>query len=147
MHIIKVGIITFSDGRECVHRELLNYTLKSQETLVAALKATKEVEPIAAQEIVWTAELARDEARRLAALGCEATLFNFSVWSFPHLAVIVTQFAPGPFLLFSDVNAQYPGMVGMLASAGALDQIGVFHGRLFGDIRDPEVLRKVLAFV
>lgn len=143
----KVGILTFSDGREAVHRELLPVNQEFQERLAKALQSTGEVEPVVGQEIVWTAELAKDEAKRLASESCEMTIFNFAVWSFPHLAVIAAQFAPGPFLLFSNVNPQYPGMVGMLASAGALDQIGVFHGRLFGDIRDPKVLRKVLAFI
>jgi L-fucose isomerase len=143
----KVGILTFSDGRESVHREVAPINLEFQRRLAETLWDTGEVEPVEGQEIVWTAELARNEAKRLADLGCEATIFNFAVWSFPHLAVIAAKFAPGPFLLFSNINPKYPGMVGMLASAGALDQIGVPHGRLFGDIHDEGVLRKVLAFV
>ncbi len=143
----KVGILTFSDGREAVHQEVEPVGREFQEQLAEALRNTGEVELITGQEIIWTAELAQNEARRLANEGCDVTIFNFAVWSFPHLAVVAAKFAPGPFLLFSNINPQYPGMVGMLASAGALDQIGVFHGRLFGDIRDPQVLRKVLAFI
>ncbi|MGQ9700753.1 MAG: L-fucose/L-arabinose isomerase family protein [Candidatus Bipolaricaulaceae bacterium] len=143
----KVGILTFSDGREAVHQEVEPVNREFQDRLAGALRATGEVEPIAGREIIWTAELARNEAERLRNLGCEATIFNFAVWSFPHLAVIAANFAPGPFLLFSNINPRYPGMVGMLASAGALDQIGVPHARLFGDIRDPDVLGRVLAFI
>lgn len=143
----KVGILTFSDGREAVHQEVEPVNREFQERLAEALRTTGEVEPIAGHKIIWTVEFAQNEARRLANEGCEVTIFNFAVWSFPHLAVIAAKFAPGPFLLFSNINPRYPGMVGMLASAGALDQIGVPHVRLFGDIRDPEVLRKVLAFI
>jgi L-fucose isomerase len=143
----RVGILTFSDGRESVHQEVKSINEEFQEKLVTVLAGSGEVEPVAGREIIWTAELAQNEAKRLADLGCEATIFNFAVWSFPHLAVVAAKFAPGPFLLFSNINPRYPGMVGMLASAGALDQIGVPHARLFGDIRDPEVLRKVLAFI
>lgn len=147
MRKIKVGILTFSDGRESVHQEVKPINQEFQHRLVEMLRNTGEIVPIPGEEIVWTAELAQTEAKRLTDLGCEATIFNFAVWSFPHLAVIAAKFAPGPFLLFSNINPRYPGMVGMLASAGALDQIGVPHVRLFGDIRDPEVLRKVLAFI
>ncbi|MGC8963026.1 MAG: L-fucose/L-arabinose isomerase family protein, partial [Candidatus Bipolaricaulaceae bacterium] len=147
MRKLRVGILTFSDGREQVHSGLEAINNEFQDRLAETLLATGEVEPIVGQEIIWTAELARHEARRLAHEGCEVTIFNFAVWSFPHLAVIASRFAPGPFLLFSNINPRYPGMVGMLAAAGALDQIGTFHGRLFGDIRDPKVLRKVLAFI
>jgi L-fucose isomerase len=38
-------------------------------------------------------------------------------------------------------------MVGMLATAGALDQLGIFNGRAWGDIGDDEVLRKVVVFL
>jgi len=143
----KVGILTFSDGRESVHAEVEPVNREFQDRLAEALRATGEVEPVVGREIIWTAELARTEALRLSHEGCEVTVFNFAVWSFPHLAVVASRFAPGPFLLFSNINPRYPGMVGMLASAGALDQIGALHGRLFGDIRDEEVLNKVLAFI
>ncbi len=143
----KVGILTFSDGRESVHRELERLNRKFQEKLAAALTATGEVTPVVGREIIWTPELARNEATRLANEGCELTIFNFAIWSFPHLAVIASRFAPGPFLLFSNINPRYPGMVGMLASAGALDQIGALHGRISGDIGDEDVLRRVMAFI
>ncbi len=143
----KVGILTFSDGRESVHKEVEPINLEFQERLAAALEKSGEVEPIVGREIIWTAELAKNEASQLANEGCELTIFNFAVWSFPHLAAIASRFAPGPFLLFSNINPSYPGMVGMLASAGALDQIGTLHGRLVGDIQDETILRKVMAFV
>ena len=143
----KVGILTFSDGRESVHREVEPVNWEFQDRLAEALRATGEVEPVVGREIIWTAELARTEAKRLADLGCEMTIFNFAVWSFPHLVAIASRFAPGPFLLFSNINPRYPGMVGMLASAGALDQIGALHGRLSGDVRDEKVLKKMLAFI
>lgn len=143
----KVGILTFSDGRESVHRDVEPIAQQFQSRLEEALEETGEVLPVPGERIVWTAEIAKEEARRLHKLGCEMTVFNFAVWSFPHLAAISSRFAPGPFLLLSNVNPEYPGMVGMLASAGALDQIGVFHGRIFGDITDQKVLNRLMAFV
>lgn len=143
----KVGILTFSDGRESVHREVESVNQDFQDRLADVLRASGEAEPVVGREIIWTAELARNESLYLAREGCEVTILNFAVWSFPHLVTIASRFAPGPFLLFSNINPQYPGMVGMLASAGALDQIGIFHGRLFGDIQDPQVMKKVLAFI
>jgi len=143
----KVGIMTFSDGRKFVHEELLKMNQSFQSRLVKALEATGEVEVVAADEIVWTSRLARNEGVKLKQRGAEVTILNFAIWSFPHLAVVATQFAPDPFLLFSNVNPKYPGMVGMLASAGALDQIGVFNVRVSGDIEQPAVLAKVLSFI
>src|SRR5258708_12938155 len=50
---------------------------------------------------------------------------------------------PGPLLLFSNIDPQYPGMVGMLAAAGALDQIGRTYARVWGDIAEPDVFNRV----
>lgn len=147
MNKIKVGILTFSDGRKAVHSQVQEVCQRFQNVLEQALRETGEVEPIVGQEIICSAESAQTQSKRLAALGCEVTIFNFAVWSFPHFSVIAAQFVPKPILLFSNINPQYPGMVAMLSSAGALDQLGVFHGRIFGNVQDHVVLRKVLAFI
>jgi L-fucose/D-arabinose isomerase len=69
------------------------------------------------------------------------------VWAFPHFTMRAARELPGPLLLFSNVDPQYPGMVGMLAAGGALDQIGRTHGRAWGDVDDPEVMARVDAHV
>src|SRR5258708_36035459 len=50
---------------------------------------------------------------------------------------------PGSVRLLSNVDPQYPGMVGMLAAGGGLDQIGRFHERAWGDVEDQAVLRRL----
>jgi len=142
----RVGVLTFSDGRPHVHRELLPMTRQFQDRLAARLRE-QGWEVVTGREIVWTPELAKGEAAYLAAQQVEATIFNFAIWSFPHLPAIASRFAPGPFLLFSNVNPQYPGLVGMLASAGALDQIGAFCARVSGDVSDEVVFRRAVEFL
>ncbi len=78
----KVGILTFSDGRRFAHERQYDVTRSFQERLVNALEATGEVECVTG-EIVWTSELARSEAQRLAAARVDLTIFNFAVWAFP----------------------------------------------------------------
>ena len=102
---------------------------------------------VAGEEIVWTNEGAVREAKRLRALGCDCTIFNFAVWAFPHLPALASRFAPGPLLLFSQVNPQYPGLVGMLASAGGLNQAGTPFARAFGEIEDEATYARVRSFV
>lgn len=48
----KVGILTFSDGREAVHREVELVNREFQDRLAAALQATGEVEPVVGREII-----------------------------------------------------------------------------------------------
>jgi L-fucose/D-arabinose isomerase len=142
----KVGILTFSDGRPHVHQQLLPLTTQFQEQLAARLEAAGwEVVP--GREIIWTTDLAQREGRYLAAENVEAVVFNYGIWAFPHFSAIAAGFVPHPVLLLSNVNPQYPGLVAMLAAAGSLDQIGVFHGRISGDIKDEILFQKVLQFL
>jgi L-fucose isomerase len=43
------------------------------------------------------------------------------VWAFPHFMMLAAKETPGPLLLFSSIDPGQPGMVEMLAAAGALD--------------------------
>lgn len=147
MRKTKVGIITFSDGRRHIHDSLVDLNRRYQGELARALAATGEVEVVEAEDIVWSARQAGEEGRRLAAAGCDLTICHYAIWCYPHLTALATAFAPGPFLLFCNVHPSEPGMVGMLAAAGALDQLGRRHARVWGRISDPPVLARVLAFV
>ena len=143
----KVGVLTFSDGRKYIHEDLLATNERYQNRLVQALEATGEVEVVAGQEIVWTPKIAQREAQRLAREGVELTIFNYAIWAFPHLTGIATRFAPGPYILFCNLHPSEPGMVAMLSAAGMMDQLGLTYTRIWGDIEDQAVLKRVMAFV
>src|SRR5438093_10124276 len=139
----KVGLLTFSDGRKFAHEMLREMNLDFQNRFRARAEATGEYDVVAGEEIVWRPEAAKSEGRRLAAAGVEATILNYAVWCFPHLTMIATEFAPGPYLMFSNINPRYPGMVGMLVAAGAMDPVGRFHERVQGDVADSRVFAPV----
>lgn len=143
----KLGILTFSDGRKKVHEELLELNQKFLDYLVKTLEKTGELEIVVGSEIIYTAAQAKVQAEVLKCANVDGTLFNFSVWSFPHLPVIAAKNGRGPFLLLSNLNPKSPGLVAMLAAAGCLDQVGIRHKRLWGDISEEEVCKNVLSFV
>ncbi len=138
----KVGLLTFSDGRKFAHELLREMNFDFQHKFQKRLEAIG-YEVVTGNEIIWHPEVANREGRRLLAAGVEATILNYAAWCFPHLTLIATEFAPGPYLMFSNINPRYPGMVGMLAAAGAMDQVGRAHHRVQGDISDEAVLATV----
>jgi len=140
----KVGIITFSDGRKFVHDELLQMNKKFQERLVKALEGTGEVEVVTASDVVWKPSLAKKAGKELMKAEVEATVFNYAIWCWPHLTVIASLYAPGPYLLYGQINPEYPGMVGLLAAAGALEQVGIIPERVWGEPENPTVISKVM---
>lgn len=140
----RVGILTMSDGRDFVHKDLIGFAKSVEGDIAEALEAAGH-EVVRAEEIVWTNRLAVSEARRIAEVRPDLTIFNIPVWAFPHFSMLAARETPGPLLLFSNIDPQYPGMVGMLAAAGALDQIGRTYARAYGDVSDPAVLGRVEA--
>src|SRR5512137_1709407 len=62
---VKVGILTFSDGRKYIHETLVELNQGYQDRLTKALEATGQVEVVAGEEIIWTPEGAQREGRRL----------------------------------------------------------------------------------
>ncbi|HET7571205.1 MAG TPA: L-fucose/L-arabinose isomerase family protein [Gaiellaceae bacterium] len=142
----KVGLLTVSDGRASVHGQIASFAEEVESRIAAAL-ATSGHEVVRAREPVWTNELAVSEARRLADARPALTIVNIPVWAFPHFTMRAARELPGPLLLFSNVDPAYPGMVGMLAAAGALDQIGRTYARAWGDVGDPAVIARLDALV
>ena len=142
----RVGVLTMSDGREGVHRDVEKFARGVEAEISAALEAAGH-EVVRAREVVWTNRLAVGEARRIASQRPDVTVFNIPVWAFPHFSMLAARETPGPLLLFSNINPEQPGMVGMLAAAGALDQIGRTYGRAYGNVSDPDVLARLEAHV
>ncbi len=141
----RVGVLTFSDGREYAHEPQIEENLAFQEGLQQALEA-KGFEVVAG-ELVWSNAIARQEATKLALAQVDCTIFNYAVWAFPQFSVMASHFAPGPLILLGQVNPAKPGMVAVLAAAGALEQVGIVPARVFGDIRDEAVASRVEAEV
>ena len=140
----KIGILTFSDGRDFVHEGagVGAFARDVEDDIAGALEGAGH-EVARAQEIVWTNRLAVNEARRVADERPDLTIFNIPVWAFPHFSMLAANETPGSLLLFSNINPEQPGMVGMLAAAGGLDQMGRVYGRAWGDVSDPTVLARL----
>lgn len=142
----KLGILTFSDGRKRIHDYFLKTNKAYLSRLTEALKKTGELDLVVADKIIHTPELAKTQAETLKCARVDGTLFNFSIWSFPHFPVIAAKNGQEPYLLFAHLNPQIPGFVAMLAAGGCLDQVGVRHKRLWGDVSDKNVINKILRF-
>ncbi|HVD03867.1 MAG TPA: L-fucose/L-arabinose isomerase family protein [Candidatus Dormibacteraeota bacterium] len=142
----RVGLLSFSDGRSFVNLDLREFVAGVERQIAGHLRAAGH-EVITADAIVEDNELACREARLVAASHPDVTIFNFPVWAFPHFSVLAATETTGPILLFSNISPQYPGMVGMLAAAGALEQTGRRHGRAWGEITEPEVAARVGSWV
>ncbi|MGI5227524.1 L-fucose/L-arabinose isomerase family protein [Actinoallomurus sp. CA-142502] len=128
----RIGLLSMSDGRDFVARDVAGHVSESTRTLAELLRAHGH-EVITARDVIWTNELATTEARWVAGQRPDLIIFNYPVWAFPHFTMLAADATPGPLLLVGNIDPQYPGMVGMLAGGGALDQAGRVHSRVWGD--------------
>ena len=102
MKKIKVGILTMSDGREYLHEEYLELNKTKQHNIAKALNATNEFEVVEGNRIINSNTVAKEEAMRLCEEGVEVTIFNYSIWCYSQFTMVAQNFAPGPYLLFSN---------------------------------------------
>lgn len=146
MIMIKIGLLSFSDGRERVHRELSPRILEVERSLRETLEKTGEVEIAAGPEIIWRPGQARDLARAAAAEATDGTIFNIPVFAFPNLVRIAAAWGRPPFLAFSPSFGGLPGLGGLLGAAAGLEQTGLACEKLYGSLRDPETVRRLMVF-
>jgi len=147
MKKIKVGLLTLSDGRAYLHEEYTPLNFKYQNDIGSRLEETGLFEVIAGERLLGSNTEAKEEAERLKAAGVEVTIFNYSIWCYPQFTAVAVNFAPGPYLLFCNLHPSECGMVGMLAAAGTLDQLGVKYDRMWGSILEDGILSKMTSWL
>jgi L-fucose isomerase len=140
--VARIAIATASDGRDFVHAEVGPFGLDVQARLAAALRDRGHEIVTADGDLSSNTEAVR-LGRELAATHPDLTLINYPVWAFPHFSMLFASQGSGPLALFSNIDPQYPGMVGMLAAGGGFDQIGRKHTRTWGDPADPAVIGRL----
>ncbi len=145
---IRVGLLSFSDGRARVHDTLKDYIAACEAALTARLGGTREVEVVAAREQVATSELAERMASSLLAEKLDACILNVPVFAFPNFAAIAARILRGvPLLAISPANGSYPGLGGLQAAVGMIRQTDGQCEKVWGNIEEDSVLQRVMAFL
>jgi L-fucose isomerase len=143
---MKIGIVSFSDGRRRIARSVENDCFRFQGRIAAWLEKRGH-RVLEGDKIIWNYATARSQAGRLNRAGCEVVIFNYSVWAFPDLTAQTAALVEAPILMIGNINPASPGWVGFFAATGALEEIGLPYGRALGDIKDPAVQKQVLDFL
>lgn len=144
--MIKIGLLSFSDGRERVHQNLLPEIEKNSVKITRFLEQ-KGIQVIKGEHIIHTPVLARKETQKLAAHNVDALVFNIPVFAFPNFPLIVTRLSNKPILIHSPANGKLPGLGGLLATAGSLKQMGIQCEKVWGDLEQDNVQERFLVFI
>jgi len=140
--VARIGVISISDGRDHVHARNARFIQSKQDALVRSL-ASAGHEVVAGRDLVASNALATSVAREVDAAGVDVTIFYYAVWSFPHFTMLAADATRSPLVLVASTDPTEPGLVGMLAAGGALDQIGRAHTRMWGGPGDADLAARV----
>jgi L-fucose isomerase len=146
---MKVGVITFTDGRKRAADMLEKQCIEFQAKVAAWLKAEGH-EPVEAIAISWNYRTSIDNATRIVEQECDAVVFNFCVWAYPDfVAQAAREIASAgiPIAFLGNINPGFPGWVAFFAAAGTLDEISIPFGRILGDLSDESVAGEMRAWL
>lgn len=146
--MIRIGIISFSDGRARVHETLKDYIAQCEKALLDRLAKTDDAEVIVAEEQVCTNQLAEQVARSMLGKKLDACILNVPVFAFPNFAAIAARILQGvPLLAHSPANGSYPGLGGLQAAVGMIRQTGGQCEKVWGNVADENVFERIMAFL
>ncbi len=160
----RIGLIDINDEREHVLEETFENAQKLKGNVIRALERVGGIEiidPAASfsgfDKMVWRVGIARKQAKILTEADIDGLVLHYSVWASPRLARMVAQIILRekqkknrviPILVLTNLAPEQPGMVGGMAAAGGLDQLGIANMRIWSRniAKDPEKLEQVVAF-
>ncbi len=160
----KIGFLDFNDEREHVLEETFENAQKLRKNVIGALERVGDVgiiDPAKSfsgfDKMIWRVDIARKQARILAEANIDGLILHYSVWASPRLARIATQIILReekkrnrtiPILVLTNLAPEQPGMVGGMAAAGGLDQLGITNIRIWSRniTDDQEKLKQIVAF-
>lgn len=145
--MIKVGILSFSDGRKRVHDSLQPYIQECENKIEHALKQTGNVDVYTGKEVIWNVELANIEARYMVSKQVDALILNVPVFAFPNFSAIAAYLQNTPCIAIAPVNGALPGLGGLQAAVNMIRQVNVKCEKVWGNIEEEKTLEKVMRFL
>lgn len=144
MSMTKVALLSFAEHREDFYEKRKLLVEKYTRLVEGALSQEAQIitfEPIRSLEKV------RETAQAVRAAHCECAIFYFPIWVTPSFGVVEANLLQLPVLLLANREIETSSLPGMLGTAAGLDQIGIPHQRVCGDIDDHRVLDEIRTFI
>lgn len=147
MSKIRVGILSFSDGRTSVHAGLAEYICECRTKIQTALEKTGEVEFCSSDKIVSGNGEAKEFALELKRELPDVVIFNVPIFAFPNFSLIAASVLKIPILVISNINGELPGLGGLQAACNLMRQCGYYCEKIWGNMEDEETLNRVMSFL
>jgi len=155
MRTTPIGIVMLNDEREHVWRannsECMEVVHQWADLIRRNVKNIDGSAPevVTGSKTITSVRVAQEVGEELVKANCKQIILCYYVWDFPFLVwpFINTVGRDKPILCLSNNSGKFPGNVGLLATDGALRQVGIRTHRIVGNIDDPETQRKVFNWI
>lgn len=144
--MIRIGMIAFSDGRNRVHQDLLPDIMKHVSEINNLFAGHRDIKLFAYNDVVHSNRSARELAKQILHDDLDGVIFLIPVFAFPNFILLAAQSVRLPILLLTPQDPGYPGLTGLLAAGGALNQVGIPHQRVWGGSGEPDFLDEIVSF-
>ncbi len=145
--MMRVGILSFSDGRLRVHETLTPAILAHAGRLQMALERAGNIEVVQAPDIVHGNRQAGLLAKWLNAQDLDAVLLNVPVFAFPNYTAIAARLLHVPIAACAPVDGTLPGLGGLQAAVNMIRQSGGSCEKFYGDPEEDEHAARIVSFV
>jgi L-fucose/D-arabinose isomerase len=140
----KVALLFFADHREDFYNKrrplVEKYTGAVQEVLAREAELVT-FEPIRSLDCLG------EIVKTVHAAACDCAILYFPIWVAPNFPTVAANLLNLPILLLTNPELETSGVPGMLSCGASLDQVGIAHRRLWGDIGDPNLMREIRAYL
>jgi L-fucose isomerase len=142
----RVALMTFGDERDYMWEGYFRGLTEPRHAQARDYLANLPLELLAFDEVARSKKEIDRQVAELQSAGAEALFAHTPCWATPNLAVRAVQSLDLPTVVMTSTSAATHGMVGMLATAGTLGQIGMDHMRVRDDFGAPVFEEEVLPF-
>ncbi|MCX8187481.1 MAG: L-fucose/L-arabinose isomerase family protein [Nitrososphaeria archaeon] len=156
MKLSPIGVAMIGDEREFLHAQLIPKCEEQLRKVVNILqKRLSEVyryekpEIIVGSKVITSIKTSKEVGEELSKSNAKVLIIIYYIWNYPYLVwpFINIVGKDKPILNLSNNEGRYPGNVGLLATDGALRQVGLKTHRIVGDIEDPMIQQKVVNWI
>lgn len=155
MRSTSIGVVMINDEREEVWSknidECTEVVQKWAKIICEGLESIDGLSPkvVTGSRIIDSVRTAQKVGEEISEANCKQVVMCYHVWNFPFFVwpFINSLGKKTPILSLSNNNGKYPGNVGLLATDGALRQVGIRTHRIIGEMNDIDTQTKVIDWV
>lgn len=155
MNLTRIGVVVMNDMRENVNtaneRQLREIAKRWAATIATRLPIDSgtKVEVIVGTETIKSIKTARKIGEELAVAGCKQLVIIYHVWNFPFLIwpLLESLGTNAPVIEIANNDGKWSGNVGLLATNGALRQVGLKTAKVIGSVEDEQTQQSVIQWL